>query len=86
MTICVGRRDPFQSATHLLQKFLPVMVTEREGPPVAVLLGESAVSTGVRARELVVEDKVDCATTGCDALHKNQQEKEYEVLLHGGIS
>jgi hypothetical protein len=47
LTIWVGRRDPFQSATHLLQKFLPLIVTEKAGPPATVLLGESIVRTGV---------------------------------------
>lgn len=78
LTICVGRRDPFQSTSHRPQKFWPVIVTERAGPPAMALLGESVVRTGVP--ELV------CAATKIETLHKKTNQKKNRETFFTGAS
>ncbi len=63
LTMVVGRIDPFHSATHLLQKFFPVSVSEKVAPPATALLGVSVFRTGgLVPQEVGVE--VVCPNTG----------------------
>ena len=75
LMIFVGCRDPFQRATHLVQKLLPVTVTEIAGEPATALLGESDVKTGVA-----------CARAGADRLHMRARQTTKVSTLFTGDS
>jgi hypothetical protein len=85
LTICVDRRDPFQSATHLLQKLVPVIVTEKAGPPATVLPGESVVRIGVRP-QLEMKVELVCAAIEIDKLHKRTKQKKDRNNVFTGVS
>lgn len=82
LTICVGLRDPFQSATHLPQKFVPVIVTDRAGLPATAVLGESAFRTGVLEFVLAVV----CAAAESDKPNKKTNKKKNTKNFRTGVS
>jgi len=82
LTICVGLREPFHSATHLAQKFVPVIVTDSAGLPVTAVLGDSAFRTGIL--EFVLE--VVCAVRESDKPNKKANKKKNTKNFRTGVS
>lgn len=87
LSTVVGRREPFHSTTHCLQKFLPAIFRVRLALPAMVCEGESALKTGTcQDRSDGISESVMGFSAREGDTSKVRRTNKMHHLVTGGVS